>query len=79
MSRLETLHMDGLFSDEDIENRYYVIRQCIDCMAFTKWDIRNKNTYACATCGSGKFDSNRQHSIRTHHNFIGKKGRKKVK
>lgn len=79
MANRETLRLDGLITDEDIANRHYVIRQCNDCNNFTKWDIRNKNVYHCATCGSSKFDSNRQHSIRTHHNFTSKKTRKKVK
>lgn len=79
MANRETLRLDGLITDEDIANRFYIIRQCNDCDAFTKWDTRNPNRYACATCGSTRYDMKTQHSIRTHHNFVGKKKRKRVK
>ena len=75
-----TLEMDGLFSEEDIANRHFVIRQCDDCNLFSKWDIRSKNTYACAHCGSSKYDVRTQHSIRTHGAAnTRRKGRKKLK
>lgn len=79
MANRETLRLDGLITEEDIANRHYVIRQCNDCNAYTKWDIRNKGKYGCATCGSTQFDRNTQHSIRTHHVFLARKTRRRTK
>ena len=80
MANRETLRMDGIISDEDIADRHYIIRQCDDCNNFTKWDMRNPNRYACATCGSTKYDPKTQHSVRTHGAFANRrKSRKKVK
>lgn len=79
MARRETLRLDGLITEEDIANRHYVIRQCEECDAYTKWDIRNKNRYGCSSCDSPNFDRKTQHSIRTHHVFTARKTRRKTK
>lgn len=77
MARRETLRLDGIVTDEDIANRHYVIRQCDECDAYTRWDSRNKERYGCATCDSPHFDRGTQHSIRTHHIFLARKTRRK--
>lgn len=76
MAQLETLKLDGHLTVEDIKNRHYVIRQCIDCAKYTKWDIRNKNRYGCSACDSPNFDRKTQHSIRTHYVFTARKTRR---
>lgn len=75
-----TFEMDGLFTEEDIANRFFVIRQCDDCNKFSKWDIRSPKNYTCAHCGSAKYDVKTQHSIRTHNTAVSRRRtRKKLK
>lgn len=62
-----TMEMDGLFTEEDIANRFYFMAACIDCTKWTKQDIRNKRRTPCTNCGSERIDnqSNHWYSIRT--------------
>lgn len=61
-----TLEMDGIFSLEDIRNRFFVMVPCLDCLQFTKQDTREKFK-PCEHCGSENHDpfSTDWSSIRT--------------
>lgn len=63
-----TLEMDGLITEEDIANRFYVVRKCLDCGKHTKVDYRadEKRSYKCATCSSPRYNRNKQHSVRSY-------------
>lgn len=63
-----TLEMDGIFTEEDKANRFYVIRTCLDCGGYTKADIRadKLRAYSCAICKGPRYDYKTQNSIRTH-------------
>lgn len=45
-----TLEMDKLIKDEDVENRHFIMKPCIECGQYTKQDIRIPNK-ACVYCG----------------------------
>lgn len=56
--------MDGLFTKEDIDNRFYVMRQCLTCKQWTQYDTRSDKRWVC-TCGSEKYDASGARSIRS--------------
>lgn len=44
-----TMEMDGLFTEEDIKNRFFVMKPCIDCGQYSKQDSREDNK-KCPFC-----------------------------
>jgi len=65
-----TFEMDSLISQEDIDNRYYVMTPCLDCKEWTKQDLRQKealkgNWGQCSGCGSRQYDPRKTMSIRS--------------
>jgi hypothetical protein len=60
-----TLEMDGIFTDEDAANRYFVMKPCVECGLYTKQDVRTDNK-PCIYCGGAMgVMSNHWYSIRT--------------
>lgn len=45
-----TLEMDGLFTEEDIKNRFFVMKPCSVCLKFSKQDTRERDK-PCSYCG----------------------------
>lgn len=45
-----TFEIDGLYTEEDIANRHFVMKPCIDCGKYTKQDMRTDNV-PCQYCG----------------------------
>lgn len=58
-----TFEMDGLFTQEDIDNRHFIMGQCLDCKEWTKY--RRGERWRCDNCKGYKFDMIGQRSIRT--------------
>ena len=78
-----TLEMDGLFSKDDIINRYALVYQCRKCK---KWTVHNnhstygKNSYLpCTNCGSTDYDPTSVKSLRTYNPETDNKRKPKVK
>ena len=42
--------MDGLYTEEDIKNRHFVMKPCVGCKKYNKQDIRLKDR-PCVFCG----------------------------
>lgn len=65
-----TFEMDGLFTEEDIKNRYTVMFQCKICKKWTRhdnWITGEKNEYKpCSSCGAISYDSTSIKSLRTY-------------
>lgn len=59
-----TFEMDGLFTQEDIDNRHYTMGQCLSCNEWSKWD-RRVGKWKCLSCGGEEYDRNGSKSIRT--------------
>lgn len=60
-----TFEMDGLFTQEDINNRFFVMKPCIVCLKYSKHDIREK-TKDCPYChGEMGINGRYWYSIRT--------------
>lgn len=60
-----TFEMDGLYTEEDIANRFFVMKPCIECGKYTKQDVRVDNV-PCQYCGGDMaIASNYCMSIRT--------------
>jgi hypothetical protein len=59
-----TYEMDGLFKQEDIDNRHYIMGQCLSCKEWSQWDKRS-GRWHCTYCGSDKYDMRGARSIRT--------------
>jgi len=60
-----TLEMDGLFTEKDIKNRFFVMMPCIDCGKYTK-QTKDKDIKPCQYCkGSMGVASQYRYSIRT--------------
>jgi rRNA maturation endonuclease Nob1 len=59
-----TFEMDGLFSQEDIDNRHKVMKQCTRC---SKWTQQNteREDIPCTNCGAIAFDIQSTKSLRT--------------
>ncbi len=55
--------MDGLFTQEDIDNRYFLMCQCLACNEWVKVDTRTEE-FACK-CGGNKYNQRESRSIRT--------------
>lgn len=66
--------MDGLFTQEDIDNRFFIMALCMVCRVWTKFDTRTKN-FVCV-CGSDKYDTRESRSIRS---WVATKDMKKEK
>lgn len=49
-----TLHMDGLLTEKDIEDRHLIMKPCARCFKYLKQDIREEDK-PCPHCGSDKF------------------------
>lgn len=62
-----TAEMDGLLTQEDMRNRFYVMLQCTGCSKWTKQDQR-KPQKPCSNpdCGKQAFDSTSLKSLRTY-------------
>lgn len=60
-----TFEMDGLFTQEDIDNCFYVMRNCLRCNTWYQGDRRIKEHVPCPSCGSGTYDMKSQCSLRT--------------
>lgn len=59
-----TLEMDGLLKQEDIDNRHYLMGQCLNCKEWAQWDKR-VGRWQCVKCGGFKYDMRGARSIRT--------------
>lgn len=60
---LTTFAMDGLFTQEDIDNRHYLMALCSECGKWEKMDNRTK-AFKCE-CGSEKYNMRESRSIRS--------------
>lgn len=58
--------MDGLFTQEDIDNRFYVMGLCSTkkCGQWEKVDLRD-HKFVCSECGGMKYDGREARSIRS--------------
>lgn len=45
-----TLEMDGIYIPKDAQERFYVKKPCLDCLKYTKQDIRLEDK-PCVFCG----------------------------
>lgn len=63
---LTTFAMDGLFTQEDIDNRHFVMAPCNNkkCKEWSKMDLRDY-VFKCP-CGNVKFDGREMRSIRSY-------------
>lgn len=59
-----TFEMDGLFTKEDIDNRHFVMGQCLECKQWSKWDTR-VGRWQCDFDKTYKYDITGSRSIRT--------------
>lgn len=59
-----TFEMDGLFTQDDIDNRFYVMGQCLNCDQWNRFDNRDYK-YKCSNCSSEKWNLRESRSIRT--------------
>ena len=66
-----TFEMDGLFTQRDLHDRFYIMKPCLECAKYTKQDLRMADK-PCVFCGGemGK-SSTYWNSLRTF-----KEGRK---
>ena len=78
-----TFEMDGLLTQEDIDNRYTVVFQCKDCK---KWTTHynhvpgGTNSYIpCETCGGKNYDASSIKSFRTYNPLNDNKRKIKIK
>lgn len=67
-----TFEMDGLFTQEDIDNRHLVMRQCRKCAKWTQQNAERKTNTPCKhedksgkVCDSTDFDIQSSKSLRT--------------
>lgn len=61
-----TLEMDGLFTEEDIKNRFFVMKPCTVCLRYSKHDIR-RPLQNCPYCNNKMGINGRYwYSIRTY-------------
>lgn len=60
-----TLEMDKIYTEDDIKNRFYVMKPCSSCAKYSKHDTRVRDE-ACPYC-RGKISPNGRfwYSIRT--------------
>lgn len=77
-----TYEMDGLFTEEDIDNRYTVVFQCLDCKKWTQhenWVTDENNTHIpCVHCGTTSYDGSSIKSLRTYNPLTDNKRRPKA-
>lgn len=60
-----TLEMDGIITERDIENRFFVMKPCKECFKYSRQDIRAA-TEQCTYCkGELGQHSSLWYSIRT--------------
>lgn len=60
-----TFEMDSLYTEEDIANRFFVMKPCIECGKFTQQDVRHKDD-PCQYCeGKMGISSSYWMSLRT--------------
>lgn len=59
-----TMQMDSLYTQEDIDNRYYIMGKCDACGEWSKWDSRI-GKWKCSYCGGDQYDMRGGRSIRT--------------
>lgn len=71
-----TLEMDGLYSREDIDNRYRVMSLCSLCNTWNELDTRESKKAPCTSCGAASYDQRTTYSIRTWNRDMGKKKKK---
>ena len=59
-----TPEMDRIYTEEDIANRHFVMKPCVDCSKFTKQDLRTEDKLC--VCG-GRLSRNGRYwsSVRT--------------
>lgn len=61
-----TLEMDGIYTEDDVANHFFVMKPCVDCGKYTKQDTRN-NDKPCMYCGGAMgIASNYWASLRTY-------------
>lgn len=82
-----TFEMDGLFTQEDIDNRYKLMTQCATCGEYSKWDTEpvvdattlkeTKRPFNCSYCGSESYVYNSGVSIRTYNPLTHNKRKKR--
>lgn len=67
---MTTYEMDGLFTEEDIKNRYTVVFQCRNCKKWTihhNWVPGEKNKHVhCNECGEVNYDPTSCKSLRSY-------------
>lgn len=81
-NRIPTIfEMDGLFTEEDIKNRYTVVFQCSECKKWTihkNWIPGQKNTHIpCVGCQGIKYDQRSIKSLRTYNPLVDNKRKPK--
>lgn len=59
-----TNEMDGLFTQEDIDNKDFIMGQCNACTQWSKWDTRI-GKWKCLYCAESKYDMRGSRSIRS--------------
>lgn len=61
-----TFEMDGLRTTQDLQDRFYLMKPCIECLKYTRQDMR-KPDKPCIFCG-GKMGNSSTYwnSLRTH-------------
>lgn len=67
-----TAEMDGLFTQEDMRNRFHVMFQCKLCKKWTRhdhWDKTNRHI-PCVHCGETSYDATSIKSLRTYNPLI---------
>jgi len=60
---MTTLEMDGLFTEEDIANKDFIMGQCKKCNEWSKIDLKD-HIFLCK-CGEKEYDMRGSRSIRT--------------
>lgn len=77
---MTTLEMDGVFTEEDIENFYTVMLQCKSCRVWTRYDNwvpgENNRTKPCV-CGENNYDRRSIKSLRTYEPLLDRKRKPK--
>lgn len=72
-----TAEMDGLFTVEDMRNRFQVMIQCESCSTWNQMKKGEKKL--CTKCGSDKMDGTTIRSLRTWSPDLGTKRKKTTK
>ena len=58
--------MDGMYTEKDIADRFFVMKPCVNCQKYNKQDTREKD-HVCIYCKTGLLSKNGRYwySLRT--------------